>query len=103
MGQGQDGVGPLMAAWCEGDAQAAAELYRLVAPRVYEQLLRDLGDPALAARLVEATFVRIARTRGAYVRGADPVPWIMAAAAAAVRRVRREQRGPWLLRWWRRR
>ncbi len=70
----------LMQKYCDGDANAFRQLYALVAPRVLGYLLRMVRERATADDLVQLTFLKVHRARGAYVRGADPVPWIFAIA-----------------------
>ncbi len=70
----------LMAAYCDGDASAFRELYALVAPRVLGYLVKMARQRALAEDLLQHTFIKVHKARGAYVRGADPVPWIYAIA-----------------------
>lgn len=83
----------LMERYCDGDAAAFRELYRLVAPRVLSYFLRMARERALAEDLVQITFLKIHRARGAYVRGAEPMPWIYAIAHRAfLDEVRKRQR-----------
>jgi RNA polymerase sigma-70 factor (ECF subfamily) len=70
----------LMAAYCDGEASAFRELYALVAPRLYGYLLKMARQRALADDLLQQTFLKVHRARGAYIRGADPVPWIYSIA-----------------------
>ena len=70
----------LMARYCDGDASAFRELYALVAPRLLGYLVKMARQRALADDLLQQTFVKVHRARSAYVRGADPVPWIYAIA-----------------------
>ena len=70
----------LMARYCEGDAQAFRDLYAAVAPRILNYLLRMSQNKALADDLLQQTFLKVHRARAAYVRGADPMPWIYAIA-----------------------
>ncbi len=70
----------LMARYCDGDAAAFRELYSLVSPRLYGYLVKICRQRALAADLLQLTFLKVHRARGAYVRGADPIPWIYAIA-----------------------
>lgn len=70
----------LMARYCDGDATAFRELHALVAPRLVAYLVRMCGERALAEDLAQQTFLKVHRARGAYVRGADPVPWMFAIA-----------------------
>ena len=70
-----------MARYCDGDASAFRELYALVAPRLL-RVSREDGPPAraVAEDLLQQTFLKVHRARAAYVRGADPIPWIYAIA-----------------------
>lgn len=70
----------LMARYCDGDASAFRELYAAVAPRVLGYLVRMARERSLAEDLLQQTFLKVHRARAAYVRGADPVPWIYAIA-----------------------
>lgn len=70
----------LMARYCDGDASAFRELYALVAPRLLGYLVKMTRERAIADDLLQHTFLKVHRARGAYVRGADPVPWIYSIA-----------------------
>jgi RNA polymerase sigma-70 factor (ECF subfamily) len=70
----------LMQRYCDGDAGAFRELYALVAPRLLGYLLKMARERALADDLLQQTFLKVHRARGAYVRGADPLPWIYSIA-----------------------
>ena len=70
----------LMARYCDGEASAFRELYALVAPRLYGYLVKMARQRPLADDLLQHTFMKVHRARGAYVRGADPIPWIFAIA-----------------------
>jgi RNA polymerase sigma-70 factor (ECF subfamily) len=70
----------LMARYCDGDASAFRELYAAVAPRLYGYLVKMARHRALADDLLQQTFFKVHRARAAYVRGADPIPWIYAIA-----------------------
>lgn len=70
----------LMARYADGDASAFRELYAAVAPRLYGYLVKMARTRALADDLLQQTFEKIHRARGAYVRGADPLPWIYSIA-----------------------
>ncbi len=69
-----------MARYCDGDASAFRELYAAVAPRLYGYLVKMARQRAVADDLLQQTFLKVHRARAAYVRGADPVPWIYAIA-----------------------
>jgi RNA polymerase sigma-70 factor (ECF subfamily) len=70
----------LMARYCDGDAHAFRELYAAVAPRLLGYMLRLARSRALADDLLQLTFLKVHRARAAYVRGADPLPWIYSIA-----------------------
>ena len=70
----------LMARYQDGDAAAFRELYALVAPRLLGYLMKMARSKALADDLLQQTFLKVHRARGAYVRGADPLPWIYSIA-----------------------
>jgi RNA polymerase sigma-70 factor (ECF subfamily) len=70
----------LMQRYQDGDASAFRELYALVAPRLLGYLLKMARSRALADDLLQQTFLKIHRARAAYVRGADPIPWIYSIA-----------------------
>lgn len=70
----------LMTRYCDGDATAFRELYAEVAPRLLGYLIKLARQRAVAEDLLQHTFLKVHRARGAYVRGADPLPWIYAIA-----------------------
>jgi RNA polymerase sigma factor (sigma-70 family) len=70
----------LMARYCDGDASAFRELYAEVSPRLYGYLLKMARERALADDLLQLTFLKVHRARAAYIRGADPLPWIYSIA-----------------------
>lgn len=70
----------LMGRYCDGDAAAFRQLYAWAAPRILNYLLRVSGNRSLAEDLLQVTFLKVHRARAAYVRGADPMPWIYAIA-----------------------
>ena len=73
-------LGTLMAQYCDGDAGAFRALYAAVAPRLHGYLVRMARDRALADDLLQQTFLKVHRARAAYIRGADPLPWLYAIA-----------------------
>lgn len=64
----------------DGDAGAFRELYALVSPRLLGYLLKMARSRAVAEDLLQQTFLKVHRARAAYVRGADPLPWIYSIA-----------------------
>jgi RNA polymerase sigma-70 factor (ECF subfamily) len=70
----------LMAQYCDGDASAFRALYALVAPRLLGYLVKMARERAVAEDLLQLTFMKLHRARPAYVRGADPLPWIYSIA-----------------------
>ena len=69
-----------MARYCDGDASAFRELYAAVAPKLYGYLVKMARSKAIADDLLQQTFLKVHRARAAYVRGADPLPWIYSIA-----------------------
>ena len=69
-----------MARYCDGDASAFRELYALVAPRLLGYLMKMARQRAVAEDLLQQTFLKVHRARAAYVRDADPLPWIYSIA-----------------------
>jgi RNA polymerase sigma-70 factor (ECF subfamily) len=70
----------LMNRYVDGDAGAFRELYSLMAPRLVAYLQRMCGERATAEDLLQQTFLKVHGARSAYVRDADPVPWMFAIA-----------------------
>jgi RNA polymerase sigma-70 factor (ECF subfamily) len=70
----------LMARYCDGDASAFRALYALVAPRLLGYLMKMARSRAAGEDLLQQTFMKLHRARAAYVRDADPVPWIYSIA-----------------------
>jgi RNA polymerase sigma-70 factor (ECF subfamily) len=65
-----------MGRYCDGDASAFHELYRLLAPRLLGYLIGLVGERAAAEDLLQQTFLKVHENRSVYVRGADPTPWL---------------------------
>ena len=78
----------LMTRYCAGDPSALRELYAAVGPALLASLVETTDTPEGAAELVQRTFLELHRTRGAYVRGASPVPWLHAIARGVAARAR---------------
>jgi RNA polymerase sigma-70 factor (ECF subfamily) len=76
---GEPGASALMGAYCDGDERAFAALYQLVAPRLMRFFCRRIAA-CRTEDLVQQTFLKLHRSRGIYVRGADPLPWIFTIA-----------------------
>ncbi|HET6610454.1 MAG TPA: RNA polymerase sigma factor [Kofleriaceae bacterium] len=70
----------LMGRYCAGDQAAFGELYDQIAPRLFRYLLSLTRERARAEDLLQVTFLKVHNARGAYVRGASPVSWMMAIA-----------------------
>jgi RNA polymerase sigma-70 factor (ECF subfamily) len=66
--------------YCEGDATAFEALYARLAPKLLGYLRFLVGDQASAEDLLQQTFMKLHASRGAYILGADPVPWLYAIA-----------------------
>lgn len=69
-----------MELYVDGDARAFETLYQQVGPRLRGYLLKMTGDPSLADDLLQLTFLKVHRSRSAYIRGAEPLPWLYAIA-----------------------
>lgn len=80
--------------YAQGDDSAFAELYDLLAPRLYGYFLRQTRNAAHADDLTQQTLVKIHRARGQFLRGAAVTPWAFAIGRRllidSVRRTRRD-------------
>jgi RNA polymerase sigma factor (sigma-70 family) len=84
----------LMGRYCDGDRAGFRQLYESVAGRLLAYLARMTRDQALAEDLLQVTFLKVHRARAAYVRGADPMPWLYAIAhRTCLDELRKRQRG----------
>jgi len=66
----------LMERYCAGEVAAFHALYTALAPRILGYLTGLAGDRASAEDLLQQTFMKLHEARPAYVRGANPVPWV---------------------------
>jgi RNA polymerase sigma factor (sigma-70 family) len=66
----------LMERYCGGEVAAFHELYAALAPRILGYLIGLAGDRATAEDLLQLTFMKLHQARSAYVKGANPVPWL---------------------------
>jgi RNA polymerase sigma factor (sigma-70 family) len=71
-----DKFAEIMARYCDGEARAFEELYAGLAPRILGYLTAMVGDKATAEDILQHTFMKLHQGRTAYVRGANPVPWL---------------------------
>jgi RNA polymerase sigma-70 factor (ECF subfamily) len=69
-------IAAMMRYCVDGDASAFASLYEIVAPRLFGYIMFLVRDRALAEELLQQTFLKLHQSRGAYVAGADPIPWL---------------------------
>jgi RNA polymerase sigma-70 factor (ECF subfamily) len=65
-----------MADYCDGNHEAFRDLYAMAAPRLLAYLLRLARDRTTAEEILQATFMKLHQSRAAYIRGADPLPWL---------------------------
>ena len=65
-----------MTRYCAGEPAAFHRLYALLAPRILAYLCGLVGEKAAAEDLLQQTFLKVHEARTAYVRGANPIPWI---------------------------
>jgi RNA polymerase sigma-70 factor (ECF subfamily) len=75
-GDGAAEMAALMERYCDGDARAFQALYAELAPRILGYLIGLARERATAEDLLQLTFMKIHQARSAYVRGANPVPWV---------------------------
>ena len=66
----------LMGRYCDGEVAAFHEIYAALAPRILGYLIGLAGDRATAEDLLQHTFMKLHQARSAYVKGANPVPWL---------------------------
>jgi RNA polymerase sigma-70 factor (ECF subfamily) len=66
--------------YAAGDDSAFTELYDVLAPKLYQYLLRQTRDPAFAEDLLQQTMLQVHCSRGRFFRGAAVIPWAFAIA-----------------------
>jgi RNA polymerase sigma-70 factor (ECF subfamily) len=82
-----------MGRYCDGDARAFQALYDALAPRILAYLTGLIGDRATAEDLLQLTFMKLHQCRPAYVREANPVPWLYTIAhRTCIDELRRKKR-----------
>ena len=69
-------IAAMMRYCVDGDAGAFRTLYAIAAPRLFGYVRFLVRDRALAEELLQQTFLKLHQSRGAYVLGADPIPWL---------------------------
>ena len=83
----------LMGLYCDGEAKAFHHIYASLAPRILAYLTGLVGDRATAEDLLQQTFMKLHQGRSAYVRGANPVPWLYTIAhRTCLDEIRRKKR-----------
>jgi len=75
-GAGSAEMAALMERYCAGDASAFQAIYAALAPRILGYLIGLARERATAEDLLQLTFMKLHQARSAYVRGANPVPWV---------------------------
>jgi RNA polymerase sigma-70 factor (ECF subfamily) len=84
-----------MERYAAGDDSAFGEVYDVVAPRLYDFLLAQTRNRALAEDLMQQTFLQMHRARGSFAAGAEVRPWAFAIARRlmidGLRRTKREK------------
>jgi len=81
--------------YARGDDAAFAELYELLAPKLYSFLLRRTRDRAQAEDLLQQTFLHMHRARRHFCEGAAVLPWaIVIGRRLLIDRIRQEKREP---------
>jgi RNA polymerase sigma-70 factor (ECF subfamily) len=69
-----------MERYAAGDNAAFAQLYDVLAPRLYGYLLRQTRERARAEDLLQQTMLQIHRARDRFIAGAEVTPWAFAIA-----------------------
>jgi RNA polymerase sigma-70 factor (ECF subfamily) len=83
----------LMRLYCDDVDGAFRLLYDRVAGRLFHYALCMVGDRPSAEDVVQRTFLKLHAARVAYVRGADPLPWLYTIAhRVALDELRRRHR-----------
>jgi len=77
---GSDPLSELMRRYAEGEDDVFAELYGLMAPRLYRFCSRLAGSRPEADDLFQETFLRLHRARATYMSGASALYWAFAIA-----------------------
>jgi RNA polymerase sigma-70 factor (ECF subfamily) len=81
--------------YAAGDDSAFGEVYDGLASRLYEYLLAQVRNRALAEDLVQQTFLQMHRARGSFTPGSDVRPWAFAISRRlmidGMRRAKRER------------
>ncbi len=73
----------VMQVYLSGDAAAFGQLYSRVSTLLYSYLLTLTRDRRQAENLLQVTFVKVHKSRSAYIPGTPLVPWITAIARNA--------------------
>ena len=73
-----------MERYADGDDAAFGEVYDALAPRLFKFIARRAHDPALAADLLQETFLNICSARASFFRGAKVMPWAFTIARRLV-------------------
>jgi RNA polymerase sigma-70 factor (ECF subfamily) len=79
-GRARSACDDAMARYAAGDEAAFAIVYDALAPRLYGFLVRQTRNGARAEDLLQQTFLQMHRARGAFLPGAEVVPWAFAIA-----------------------
>ncbi len=69
-----------MERYAAGDESAFAELYDLLAPRLFGYLMRQTRERARAEDLLQQTLLQMHAARGRFIPGAQVTPWAFAIA-----------------------
>jgi len=69
-----------MERYSDGDEAAFSDLYDVLAPRLYNYLVRQTRDAVPAEDLLQQTMLQLHASRGSFLRGADVLPWAFAIA-----------------------
>ena len=75
-----DAADAAMERYANGDADAFAEVYDAIAPRLLRYLRKATRDEAATEDLMQQSFLQMHRARGTFIPGASVMPWALAIA-----------------------
>jgi RNA polymerase sigma-70 factor (ECF subfamily) len=82
-----------MGRYCDGDTSAFRRLYAMTAPRLLGYLISLVRNRDAAEEILQQSFIKLHHARAAYVRGADPIPWLYTIAhRTCIDEIRRSRR-----------
>jgi RNA polymerase sigma-70 factor (ECF subfamily) len=79
--------------YADGDGDAFAVVYDVVAPRLAAYIHRNVHDRALGDDILQQTFLHMHRARSTFARGVEALPWAFAIARRLIIDSARLRRG----------